>query len=95
MSCLGGPTTLTFEPSLFVFPSLRNNNDEIEGSFSNEDAEEDQFLTSKGKTKRRGFYSSNLFYLEFKMIKAILSNKLIAIEKFILVFSHLTLGLRD
>ena len=57
-------------------PILRNENDEIEGSFSDEDAEVDQFFTNKEKPKRSdnyGYYSSKLFYLEFKMRKTILS----------------------
>ena len=60
-------------------PILRNDNDEIEGSFINDDAAEDQLLTSKGKSNRRdkyGHYSSKLFYLELKMILSIDSKAL-------------------
>ena len=56
-------------------PILRNDNDEIEGSLSDEDAEADQFFTSNGKPKMRdnyGHYSSKLFYLKFKMMKTFL-----------------------
>ena len=52
--------------------TLRSYNVETEESLSDEDAEENHFLTSKGKSMRTGYYSSKLFYLEFKM-KAILS----------------------
>ena len=55
-------------------PIMTTDNDEIEGSFSDEDAEEDQLLIGKGKSKRRDkywYYSSKLFYVELKMMKTI------------------------
>ena len=73
-------------------PIMRNDNDEIEGLFSYEDAEEDQFLTSKGKPKRRdkyGYYSSKLFYLEFKIMRTILSINSQAQKKIIAFVSNL------
>ena len=73
-------------------PVLRNDNDVIEGSFSDEDAKEDQFLTSKGKSKRRdkyGYYSSKLFYLKFKMMKTILFIDSLALKKILAFLSNL------
>ena len=70
-------------------PILRNDIDEIEHLYNDEDAEEDQFFTSKGKSKMRVYYSSKLCYLEFIMMKTILSIDSQALKKILAFLSNL------